>query len=198
MLRRIRRLLHREDGFTLIESLVAIAAGSIVLAALVTLLTVTSRWSGDVQEAAVSQTEVRSAMDELARDLRQAYTGDAAVPAVSTMTATDLVFTSPDRATPMHLRRIYYRLSGGRFERAIAVSTNTGAPPWTFPLPGAWVTRAQKIVNAGAFTYLDSAGAPTTDPAAVRTVTVRLEVAAGSGQGTRSAYETSVTLRVAQ
>jgi prepilin-type N-terminal cleavage/methylation domain-containing protein len=187
--------LRREGGFTLVESLVAIAAGGVVLAALVTMLTFTSRMGNDLQEASAGQTEIRAALDELTHDLRQAYTGDASAP-IQLMDATNLVFTSPDRGTPMRLRRLSYRLAGGRFERALAVSTNTTAPPWTFPASGPWVARATELVNPAAFTYVDAAGAPTADPAAVRTVTVRLQVRPGSGQGTLSTYETSVTLRV--
>ena len=67
----------------------------------------------------------------MARELRQAYTGDTTYP-IQTATATTLQFLSPDRATPFHNRHIAYRLaSGGQIDRAMTTSTDTDGAPWT-------------------------------------------------------------------
>ena len=194
MISRMRAAVAREQGMSLVETVFATSAAAIVLTGLVTLLTVTARWGDDVQEASVTQTEVRGALDELVREVRQAWSGDG-TPAIELLSPTQITFRSPDRGTPMRLRRISYQLTGGRFERAIAVSTNTGAPPWTFGPRSAWVPQFRGVENAQPFTYLDESGLATTDPARVRTVTVTVVMPGGTGQGTRSTYSVSATLR---
>jgi type II secretory pathway component PulJ len=191
---RMRRRLADERGFSLMEALVATAAGGVVLAALVTMLTMTARWGADVQEASVDQIEARSALDEFAHELRQAYTGDGTPPIVA-LDSTQVVFYSPDRGTPFRLRRVSYRIAGTRLERAIALSTNTGAPPWTFGPAGSWAPRVEQLQAGSTIDAVDAAGAPTTNPAAARTVTVTLVVKAGTGQGTTSRYQASATVR---
>ena len=120
------------DGFTVIELVISMVLIGAVFTIFSITMSSTIRNSTEVQEDSVLQGEVRATVDALAKDLRQAYTGNG-TPALETMTGTQIQFLSPDRATPFHLRRIAYRLASGRIERASATSTNTGQPPWTFP-----------------------------------------------------------------
>ena len=195
MTRRLR--LHAEDGFSVIELMVSIAVLGIFFAAFSTVVSSAIRNGSEVQEQAVLQTEVRAAVDSLVADLRQAtIAGDTTLSRISTATGTQLTFLSPDRAQPMHLRRISYRVTGGQLQRALATSTNTAAP-WTIPSPGAWSRRAGSIVTTGipVFSYFDASGASTSVAANVRTVRIRVVVATATSSSRQFVYDTRVTLR---
>jgi hypothetical protein len=157
----------------------------------------TIRTSNEVQEDAVLQGEVRATVDTIARELRQAYTGNGS-PALEVMSGTQIRFLSPDRVTPFHLRRITYRLTSGTIERAFATSTNTALPPWTFPALGPYVRQVGSVVASPVFTYHDADGAATTTPADVAGVTIKVVVALPQSPGRQFAYATSVALRVEQ
>ena len=104
------------------------------------------------------QGEVRATVDALAKDLRQAYTGNGN-PGIETMLPAELQFVSPDRQTPFHLRRINYGSRTRRSSARAALSTNTGAPPWTFPPSlSAYRDEVGSIANTTVFKYYDAAG----------------------------------------
>ena len=194
---RLSRTLRSEDGFSVIELMVSIAVLGIFFAAFSTVVSSAIRNGSEVQEQAVLQTEVRAAVDSLVADLRQAtIAGDTTLSRISTATGTQLTFLSPDRAQPMHLRRISYRVTGGELQRALATSTNTAAP-WTIPSPGAWSRRAGSIVTTGipVFSYFDASGASTSVAANVRTVRIRVVVATATSSSRQFVYDTRVTLR---
>jgi prepilin-type N-terminal cleavage/methylation domain-containing protein len=187
--------LRGERGFTFVEMVVALALTGILVSAFMGTLASTMHWGGEVEERSVLQAEARAAVDGLAAELRQSYTGDTTA-LVETATPTALTFNSPDRLTPMHLRKIAYRLSGGELQRSVTTSTNTGAAPWTFPAQqGAWVGRLDSIVNAALFSYTDSSGVATADPAKVKTVTITVTLATHGSHDRQATYRTAVTLR---
>lgn len=188
-------MLRREDGFTLLEALVTTIVTGILLTAMMGSISSTMHWGNDVQERSVLQTEVRATVDRLAADLRQAYTGDDTAPITAAGPA-DITFTSPDRSTPLHLRRISYRLQNGAFERSVSDSLTTGGPPWTFgATAGPFVQQVGSVVNQAAFTYADDGGQPTTDPAAIHSVTITLSVATRDTRTRQFTYRTTVTIR---
>jgi prepilin-type N-terminal cleavage/methylation domain-containing protein len=192
---RSRLLRGRQEGFTLIELVEAMALLGILTATVAVVLTSLVRQSSDVHEQSVLQTEIRPAVDRLAQDLRQAYGGEGVTP-IETIGDTTLTFLSPDRAEPFHVRRVAYRVSGLRLERAVAASTDTDGPPWSIPALGAWEPQSEApVVNAVVFTYFDSAGATTTVAADVRAVGVRIVTELATTPGRQVAYETSVTVR---
>jgi prepilin-type N-terminal cleavage/methylation domain-containing protein len=184
----------REDGFTLVELMVAMVVIGIVFAMFSVVLSATVRHSNEVRENTVLQGEARAAVDRLASDLRQAYTGDDTSP-IQTMTATQLTFLSPDRGTPFHLRKIAYRLTGHDLERATALSTTTTGPPWTFPSLGSYAKQVGSITNTTLFTYFDAAGAATTTPADVASVKVTVTVATATAATRLYTYTTSIAPR---
>lgn len=196
MIRALLERLRREDGLGAVEMLVSVALVGTVGGAMMTMLSTTSHWSTNVKEQSAQQGEVRSALDGLSSDLRQATTGGSGS-AVESVSATQFTFDSPDRATPFHLRRISYRLASGQLQRSVATSTNTGGPPWTFGAAGPWLTQAGGIVNAQ-FAFLDSGAAATTVPSAVRSVAVTLQVRAEQDAARLTTYTTNVTLRTPQ
>jgi prepilin-type N-terminal cleavage/methylation domain-containing protein len=194
-MRRLISLARREDGMTLVELLVALPLLSILLMAFTLTLTTTTHWGDQVQEDSVIQTEARAVIDGLAKDLRQAYTGNTPAP-IESMSGTTITFDSPDRSTPFRLRRISYRLTAGQIDRQSATSTNTAAP-WTFPAMSAWTKQMGSVVSSTAFSYFDASGATTVDPTTVQTVRISLTVTTGSSQGRRFTYSSTVSLRQA-
>ena len=186
-----------EHGFTLTELLAAMVVLGALLAVAYPLFASTIRHSGDVQERTVLQAEARGAAEALVRELRQAHTDEETRP-LEAIAASQISFLSPDNAEPPRLRRIAYQMSGDRLERAVAVSTNTDGPPWMFPPLGGWAPRLGSIADPAVFTYQDATGAATSDPAAVRTITVTLVVAPRTSSERPLTYRTSVELRTAR
>lgn len=185
------------DGFTLIEMVVSIAVLGIFFAAFSTVVGSSIIHGSEIQEQAVLQTEVRAAVDRLAADLRQSTNaGDTSLARISTATGTQLTFISPDRAQPMHVRRIAYQVTGGQLQRALATSTSTAAP-WTIPALGGWSTLFRSVVTTGipVFSYFDGNGASTAVATNVRTVRIHVAVATATAPGRQLTYDTRVTLR---
>jgi prepilin-type N-terminal cleavage/methylation domain-containing protein len=188
--------LGSEQGFTLIELIISMVLIGVIFAVFSVTMGATIRTSSEVQEDSVLQGEVRATVDAIGKDLRQAYTGNGN-PGVEIMLPGELQFVSPDRATPFHLRRISYRLSGKEIQRASARSTNAGSPPWTFPSLSGYTTQVGSVVNTTVFRYYDSAGAVATQPSDVASVTITLTVANPASPSRRFTYATSVAIRVA-
>ena len=192
MLRRVRR----ENGFSLIEQVTTMAVLSIFLAAVALVLSNAIKSSSAVEDQGTNQTEVRGAVDALASDLRQAYTDSAITSSIVTWTGTQLEFYSPDRLTPFHLRRLSYRLSGGTIQRAQAISTNTGGPPWSGVASGnlgAYATLVRNVKNTTVFSYLQAdktTAATSLSNLALIRITVTLT--ANATQGRTSTFVTDV------
>lgn len=199
VIRRARPSLRSESGFTLIEMMTSMAVLGVFFAVFATVMSSSIRHGTEIQEQAVLQTEVRASLDALVADLRQAtVAGDTTLSRVSTATATQLTFLSPDRRQPMHMRRISYQVTGGKLQRALSTSPSTAAP-WTLPALSSWSTIAQSIASTGTpvFAYYDANGATTTTAANVRTVRIRVSVAPVSSPTRLLTYDTRVALRPA-
>jgi prepilin-type N-terminal cleavage/methylation domain-containing protein len=184
-----------QTGVTLMELIVTLALMAILGAGMTAAVQMTSHWSTELQDDAVSQNEIRASFERLVQDLRQAYVGDGSPP-IEFMGANDITFLSPDRATPFHLRRISYRLVGGRLERAMATSTDTDGAPWAIPALGPWRKQIGGVANSTLFVYRDEAGNPTTSLTDVRTVDVTLRVKSTNTATQRLTYKTSVSIRI--
>lgn len=195
MRRRLLRTLRREDGFTLTELLAATSILGVLFAMFAVIVGSTVTHSSEISDETVLQAEVRGAIDRLAQDLRQAYSGDDTVPPIEIMTGTSIQFLSPDRTTPFHLRRIAYQVSGNVLQRRTALSTDTDGVPWDIPPLGGWAPAAKLVTNTTVFAYKDAAGNTTTDPASVRTVYVTMIVSPVGSRDKRFTYTTSITVR---
>jgi prepilin-type N-terminal cleavage/methylation domain-containing protein len=188
------RALRSERGFTLMELVVGMTLLVALLGASSPLLATMIRHNGEIQERSVLQTEARTAVDRLARELRQAYIGDG-TPPIETMTASQVTFLSPDKASPFHNRRISYRVTSGALQRATAVSTDTDGAPWSIPALGSWRTVVGSLSSSSIFTYLDANGAVTGTAANVRSVRVTLPLATRTSQSRALTYRSTVQLR---
>jgi prepilin-type N-terminal cleavage/methylation domain-containing protein len=188
-----------EDGMTLIELLVAMLILVIVIGPITNALIGMSRTSNDVEANSALVTQTRAGVDELVSDLREAYTAQASVAPIITMTSTQLTFYVPDEQTPFHLLKVGYQLSGGNLQRAQESSTDTGGPPWQWPTPdalGAWQTVASSVSNASVFSYQQANGTTATTPAQVSRVIVTVTSKGQGGQST--SYSASATIRGSQ
>ena len=200
-----RRLIRSEDGFTVVELLVAMAILSIVLAVFAMVLSSSIRHSTEVQEQGTLQAEARGAITALSQDLRQMYDGDDEIltTPLEFISSTQVTFLSPDRAQPLpHLRRVSYRLTGGRLERATATSSDTDGYPWIIvPANGTYQKLVGSVTTTTPFVFKDAAGAtlPYTNTLAnrslIKTIDVTLTVATKAAPTRQSTYKTSVTVR---
>jgi hypothetical protein len=180
--------------------------------AVITGLTVSD--SSTISDQTVVEAQVRSALDQLTADLRQAQPLSTGAPFVTTA-ASSLAFYSPDRTystaapTSYHLLELAYQVSGGSFQLAQTSSTNLAqGPPWTMPALGSYVTLlsgvianpSESICGAAAapvpvFQYLDDTGCPTTVAANITQVVATLTVEPDTGNGRSYTFAESATLR---
>ena len=191
----------REEGFTLVELIAAMAVLTIVIIACAQMLAFTVKRTGSTEEQSTLQTETRAGLDAFASDLRQAMCNDQTAP-ITTATASQITFYTPDRLTPYHLRQVSYRVSSGSLQREFVLSTNTGGPPWTVPSlsTASWITVFGSVTAVGStpyFTYRDDTNAVTTTPAQVTRVDVAMTATAKGSTGGDGAttYTETINLR---
>jgi prepilin-type N-terminal cleavage/methylation domain-containing protein len=159
-----------EEGFTLIELVVAMTLMLVVLGATVTAFEALARTADRTQRTYAAQDRAQAAVDQLAAQLRNAVAvaaGGAPAPAaLERATATDLVFqqvdprVGPSPASPGGWRRVRYCLdatdpANEAIYRQVQVAPS-GAPPAGTACPAAgWdagrtVVVADRLVNAQA------------------------------------------------
>jgi prepilin-type N-terminal cleavage/methylation domain-containing protein len=165
-----------DAGFTIVEVMVATTLLGIVLLIVYGTLNSGVRHAADAEARVQIEADVRGVADTFVRDLRQAYTGDLTLNRIDSMTATSITFYSPDRATPYHIRKISYRLTGVNLERSVTTSTDADGAPWTFGTTGPYAVVLKDVRSTTLFTYRDHDGAITTDAAEVATVQLSLTV----------------------
>jgi type II secretory pathway component PulJ len=192
---RVLRSSSREGGYSIVELLIGFIFIGLLFSLFATVVSSALRHGDEVEEQTTLQVEARAAVDTLAAELRQAYTGDDTVAPIESIGANTITFLSPDRQEPFHLRRISYRLQSGVVERAQAVSTDTDGYPWTIPALGAWHGKVGSVVGSTLFTYYDADGAVTATPASVSTIAIAVTVATATSPDRQYTYRTSVSLR---
>ncbi|HSE04629.1 MAG TPA: hypothetical protein VLK35_10805 [Methylomirabilota bacterium] len=174
---------RQSRGYSLADMLVALAIGGGILASTLTLLHLGLRawvWGAARVEA---QQSARYALERMAGELREAGYDPtvAGIPAVVVAEPTRLVFQRDFNGNGLvdpTRERVTYVLRAG--ESTLRRDAGGGAQP------------VIEGVRAFRLTYLDRAGAETTDAEAVIAVRVRLEVGDG---GAGALMETQATLR---
>jgi Tfp pilus assembly protein PilW len=156
--------LRSESGFMLLELIMGTVVLTIVVAMFSQLMiSIVTRDTAATNQAMLAS-EARPALDAMANELRAAMCNNLTAP-ITAANATSITFYTPDRATPYHLEQITYSVSGGVVTRQMAMSTNTGGPPWTMGTAGTAQKVVQSVVNPSApsalavFHYYDSTGA---------------------------------------
>jgi type II secretory pathway component PulJ len=181
--------LRGEDGFTLIELVIAMPIMLIVVGGMTLMLTTLTHFGSRNQEELTLQTEARSALNRMETEIRGAFYGDGATAAISSATATGITFYTPDEyastvagstLSTFHLRQVSYRVQNGLLQRQYQTSTNTypTAPPWSFPgTMSGWQTvvgSSGSITNTDVFSYWDQCncqGSPCTTPSTPHALT---------------------------
>ena len=193
-----RERFRSEAGLTLVELSVAVSLLAVVLGLAYGTLWSSMRHGSSLEQRTVAQSESRLVLDGLTRELRQAYSGDAATAEIASMSGTELTFYSPDRDSPFHLRRISYRLNGTTLERSETVSSDTDGAPWSFGTTGPYRAALKDVASTSLFSYLDEDGAVTAIAGDVRTVVVAIQVGKSFRSPGPLSYRLSIHLRGAQ
>jgi prepilin-type N-terminal cleavage/methylation domain-containing protein len=191
---RLRRpLAARQEGFTLVEMLVAMVLVGVVATAVYAsfMSGVEASSSRDLQ--ARSQNSARGAIDEFTRDVRQAVSPDGIVAPVAAAPAATSIELWVDNnrsltATTAAPQRVRYRLSGTNFVRQVLTGTTWSVED----------VLATGVVNGATplFTAVDINGAATVIPGAVATISLRLILGDRSGRATTTTeLQADATLR---
>jgi type II secretory pathway pseudopilin PulG len=205
MMSSLRTRLAGEAGITLSETVVVVAIIGIVIGALAGVLSMAIRSSDQLRDQSTQQTEVRASVDQLVREVRQAYSGDSTYP-ILTATSTTLEFLSPDIQVPFHNRKLAYRLTGGHVDRAITTSSDTDGAPWAgwawssfAGIPSSsWAKQLTGVRNTAVFTYYDSNGNQLTGSFAlssIERVQVSITVSTDGQPARQYTYTQSASLR---
>lgn len=176
-----------ERGMTLVELVVTSALLMVLLIPMLRFFDGAVGGAAELEASTQRYGNGRATFDQLARELRQAYTGDPALAPVAVPDPQRLVFHSPTTESPFRLRRITYELAGSDLVRRVAWSSDTSAEarPWDLAAdgPAAPVMRATTV----AFTPITASGT-------IRAIDVRVTSPNGDGRAERT-FETTVTLR---
>jgi type II secretory pathway pseudopilin PulG len=140
LLSSMKARLARAHGFTLIEMLVATAAGMIVLLAAFALLDVSASQSSRIGDKVDADQQARTAMENIMLELHSSCVAAATTPVQAGSDDTSIGFISQMgsnsnfQSVDLHV----IHLSGlNLIDDAYQSDVGTVAPAWTFPYPGA-------------------------------------------------------------
>jgi prepilin-type N-terminal cleavage/methylation domain-containing protein len=194
MTARLRRsFAARQNGFTLVELLVAMVLVGVVATAVYASFISGVEASSSRDSQARAQNDARMAMEEFTRDVRQAVSPDGIVaPVAAAPTSTSIeLWVDNNRsltATAAAPKRVRYRLSGTNFVRQVLTGTVWSAEEILAP--------AVANGSTALFTAVDVNGAATTIPGAVATISLRLILGDRAGRAsTTTELQADATLR---
>lgn len=165
---------YNEQGLGMIELLVAMGLAIGILAFASTYFTSAWQHTAKLEQEIISQNDARAVLQILNDELRQAYTGQAGLNPIESISSTAITFYSPDRQSPFKLRKITYQLTGTTLTRSEVLSTNT-TTPWS--IPGGAPTAVTVLTNVrppGGSPVIPAIFTGTGSP--IRTVTVQISL----------------------
>jgi prepilin-type N-terminal cleavage/methylation domain-containing protein len=181
--RRLRRRVQGESGFTLVELLVTIAAGSVIMGALLTVVEVTLRQTSRTFSQTNASQSSRYATDTIENELHSACLSAGLAPIQASSDGSNLTFisqygstaTNANAATPTPVEhKIVYSSTNGTLTDFTYPATGGGAPNWTFSSTASSQTlllaHVAPITGTPVFQYFayqqpTSGGTPYTDAA---------------------------------
>jgi len=158
--------LRRQDGFTLVELLVAMAASLVVFGATLTLLDSYLHQSADATKRLDAQDQARLAVDRIVRDLRNVSSPLTTPKLLERATRYDLVFQTigtPNGRNVSGIQRVRYCVpqdssTGSVDEERLIAQTQT----WTTSTPAAnpWTSDPSQTIACPDLTFTPAAGQP--------------------------------------
>jgi Tfp pilus assembly protein PilV len=140
----------------LLDLLTAMILVAIVVAAFAGIFSMVEQRDTTLQRQASLASAARPMLDTMAAELQSAVCNGTTQP-ITSASGTQVTFTTPDRQQPYHLQQISYTLASGTFSRQVALSTNTGGPPWTMGTTHA-STSVDSVTNPVVFDFVSSSG----------------------------------------
>jgi prepilin-type N-terminal cleavage/methylation domain-containing protein len=158
--------LRRQDGFTLVELLVAMTASLIVFGATLSILDSYLHQSAAATKRFDAQDQARIAVDRIVRDLRNVSSPLRAPKLLERATAYDLVFQTigtPSGANVSGIKRVRYCVpqdtsTGSASQEQLIAQTQT----WTTSTPAAnpWTSDPAQTIACPDLTFTPAAGQP--------------------------------------
>ncbi|MFL5817921.1 MAG: PilW family protein [Conexibacter sp.] len=158
--------LRRQDGFTLVELLVAMAASLVVFGATLSILDSYLHQSAAATKRFDAQDQARIAVDRIVRDLRNVSSPLRAPKLLERATPYDLVFQTigtPSGANVSGIKRVRYCVpqdssSGSASQEQLIAQTQT----WTTSTPAAnpWTSDPSQTIACPDLTFTPAAGQP--------------------------------------
>jgi type II secretory pathway component PulJ len=198
---------ERDAGFSLLEVVIAASLLLVATIPIYRFFDSSMRQVTTVQQMIQEQANARNAITLLENDLRNAFTGATSLARVESITANSITFYTPDRGSPMALKKVSYRLNAGSFQRWVHMSSNTvasGTYTWSFPTTTsalAYNPLVKSVVNTTVFEFRDKANVvldPTVagNAAKVRVVKATLQVRDPNAKTTQNPDTFSVTVQL--
>jgi len=163
--------MRQARGFTLVEVLVTIAAGTVVMACLFTIIDVTLHQTTRTYDRVDATQRARTTLEGVFNELHSACIGPGDTPIQPGSTATSLLFVSQysnsASVTPVVEHQVYLDSSNNLWENTYA-SIGSTSPPWTFSTTPSTTRLLLNNVRSAQFqyfayqqvSYTDAAGSP--------------------------------------
>ena len=141
-------MIRRDQGFTLVELMIGMGIGLIVIAGGMTILDSTLRISRTTQSRVDTAQRGRLAMETITRELRSQVCLSATAPALTTATATNVVFYVNLGVVDAKPERHEIALTGG--DVILKRFVGTGTPP-SMTFPGTPTSTRTVMENVGTY-----------------------------------------------
>lgn len=141
-------MIRRDSGFTLVELMIGMSIGLVVILGGMTILDSVLRISRTTQSRVDSSQRGRTAMENITRELRSQVCLSATAPALTTATATNVVFYVNLGVVDSNPERHEISLTGG--DIILKRFVGTGTPP-SMTFPGTATSTRTLVENVATF-----------------------------------------------